>query len=113
MHTADTQEKFIELRAQGWTLGHISTELCVSKRTLVSWNREFAKDIKDVRAMELGLLKERVAASREEELASLTSLQKDIADELANRTLKFIETEKLFRLSVDLRRQIQRLLQEK
>ncbi len=38
MHIQDTQDKFVELRAQGWTLAHIATELHVSKRTLVEWN---------------------------------------------------------------------------
>jgi len=45
MYNADKQDKFIELRAQGWSLNHIATELGVSKRTLVDWNSEFAKDV--------------------------------------------------------------------
>src|ERR1043166_7743858 len=110
MLTEETQNKFIELRAQGWTLGHIATELRVSKRTLVDWNREFAEEIQSVRAVELEALQEKFLASRDEELACLTRLQKDIHDELGNRSLKYIETEKLFRLSVGLRAEIQRLL---
>ena len=112
MYTQAAQDKFVELRAQNWTLGHIATELHVSKRTLVDWNREYAADIEAMRAVELELLKEKIIASREEDLNRLNRLQKDIADELSNRTLKFIDAEKLFRLSIDLRQEIQRMLRE-
>ncbi len=111
MHTQQTIEKFVELRAQGWTLPHIATELHVSKRTLVGWNREFAADIKSMRALELELLKEKFLASREENLDRLARLKKDVDDELSGRTLKFLPIEKLFRLSRDLGQQIQGVLQ--
>ena len=106
MYTVENQEKFIALRAQGWTLGHIGTELGISKRTLIDWNREFAESVQSLRVIELELLKEKGAPSRQETVARLTRLQEDIADELASRTLKYIDTEKLFRLSVDLRHEI-------
>src|SRR5437879_220432 len=109
MHTEETQDKFIELRAQGWTLGHLATELNVSKRTLVDWNRHFAADIQSMRALELEALQEKFVASREEDLDRLTRLQKDVQDELANRCLKYIDTEKLFRFSVELRKEIKQM----
>src|SRR2546430_385433 len=95
MYTPDAQEKFVELRAQGWSLAHIATELHISRRTLVEWNREFADDIQAFRVVEQELLQEKFAATREEELNRLIRLQKDIYDELSNQTLKFIPIEKL------------------
>ena len=109
MYTEAKIEKFLELRARGWSLGHIATELDVSKRTLVDWNREYAKELESFRTLERELLKEKFIASREEELNDLYRLQKDIADELGNRRLNYIDTEKLFRLSVDLREEIERI----
>jgi|SRR5580765_2437110 len=109
MHTADTQDKFMDLRAQGWSLGHIANELHVSKRTLVEWNRELASEIQSIRAAELELLKEKILASREEELDRLARLRKDVTDELANRMLKFVPVEKLFRLSVEMREEMERV----
>src|SRR5881397_2747661 len=109
MHTEETIDKFVELRAQGWSLGHIAGELHVSKRTLVDWNREFASDIHAMRAVEQQLLQEKFLATREEEMNRLLRFQKDIDDELANRTLKFIDTEKLFRLSVQVRQEIKQM----
>jgi hypothetical protein len=106
MHTADKQDKFIELRAQGWSLGHIAGEIYVSKRTLVDWNRDFASDIEAFRALELELVKEKIIASREEELTRLARLQKDVYDELAHRSLRLIPIDKLFKLASDLRQEI-------
>ena len=112
MNTLDAQDKFVELRAQGWTLGHIATELHYSKRTLVDWNRELADEVKAFRAAEMELLKEKFLATREEDLSRLCRLQKDVEDELANRSLKFIPIDKLFKLAADLRQQIRELQEE-
>lgn len=113
MFTADDENKFIELRAQGWSLRHIATQLHISKRTLVDWNREFSKEIQSLRTIEQQLLQEKFLASREDELNHLVRLQKDIQDEIDSRTLKFVPLEKLCRLSADVRREIQELLQNK
>ena len=107
MHPNETKDKFIELRAQGWSLPRIATELHVSKTTLVEWNREFASDIQSLRAAELELLKEKMIASREEELDRLARLRKDVNDELAHRTLRLIPIEKLFHLSIELREEME------
>ena len=109
MHIEETHDKFKELRAQGWSLRHIATELHVSKTTLVEWNREFASDIQSLRAAELELLKEKIIASREEELDRLARLRKDVNDELAHRTLRLIPIEKLFHLSIELREEMEHL----
>jgi hypothetical protein len=111
MYSQDAQDKFVELRAQGWTLPHIATELHISRRTLVEWGRHYATDIQAMRAEEAELLKEKFLASREEDLNRLARLQKDVEDELSNRELKFIPIEKLFRLATELRQQIKETLQ--
>jgi hypothetical protein len=113
MYTSEKRDKFVELRAQGWSLSHIATELDITKRTLVEWNRDLATEVQSLRTLEFELLQEKILASREEELNRLYRLQKDIADELGNRRLKYIDTEKLFRLSLDLRQEIERLLNAK
>ena len=113
MYSAEKQDEFIELRAQGWSLAHIARHLSVSKRTLVDWNREFAKEIQDFRAIELEFLHEKINASREQTVERLTRLQKDVDDELVNRNLRYVQTEKLFRLSVDLRQELERVTETK
>ena len=113
MYTSEKRDKFVELRAQGWSLSHIATELDITKRTLVDWNRDLATEVQSLRTLELELVQEKILASRQEELDRLYRLQKDIADELGNRRLKYIDTEKLFRLSLDLRHEIERLVNAK
>jgi hypothetical protein len=112
MYTCDKQDKFIELRAQGWAFNHIASDLHISKRTLMEWNREFASDIQSLRAASLELVQDKVIASREEELNRMLQLQKDINDELASRSLSIIPTEKLFEVASDLRKEIKEMLLE-
>ena len=109
MYRFDSVEKFVELRAQGWSLGHIATEIHVSKRTLVDWNREHAAQIQSLRAQEQEILQEKFVSSREADLARLLRLQKDVDDDLANRTLRLVDTEVLFRISAELREEIQKM----
>jgi len=113
MFTVDKQDKFVELRAQGWSFAHIASELHLSKRTLVDWSREFAADIDSFRTAGRELLHEKVAASREEDLNRLLRFQKDVEDELAERSLSCIPIEKLIHLASELRKQVNQALAER
>src|SRR5207253_3916355 len=95
------------------SLNHIASELHVAKRTLVEWNRQKAPQIKALRALEQEMAHEKFAASLEPDLARLLRTQKDVEDELANRTLQFVDTEKLFRIAAGLREEIRNLRVEK
>ena len=107
MHTEETRNEFIELRAQGWSLRHLARELYVSQRTLVDWNRECAAEIQALRAVELEASREKFLPSREEELNRLARLHKDVEDELDNRRLRSVPTDKLFRVAAELRQELQ------
>ena len=107
MHTERTREQFIELRAQGWSLRHLASELHVGQRTLVDWNRECAAEIQALRAVELEASREKFLPSREEELNRLARLHKDVEDELANRRLRTVPTDRLFRVAAELRQELQ------
>jgi hypothetical protein len=50
MHSNDIKDKFLELRANGVSLARIATDIHVSQRTLVDWNRQLALDIRALRA---------------------------------------------------------------
>jgi len=112
MYTSDKIDKFIELRAQGWSLNHIASELHIAKRTLVEWSEEQAAQIKSLRALLQETAQEKLAASQEEELARLLRTQKDVEDELANRPLYRLPLEKLFEVAADLRQEIRSLREE-
>jgi len=73
MHTTDTRHRFLELRAQGWSLARIATELHLSKTTLVDWNRTARQEIRELKEVEVEALQERVLVSYELELQRFTS----------------------------------------
>ena len=113
MYETDKADKFIELRAEGWSLAHITTELHISKHTAVNWNRQQAAQIQALRAARLGVVEDKILRSREDELSSLLRVQKDLEDELAHRDLGRIPIDKLFPLMAELREEIRQLRREK
>jgi hypothetical protein len=113
MYEATKEEKFVELRAEGWSLGHIATELHISKHTAVNWNRQYAAQIQALGTARLGVVEDKILTSREDELSSLLRVQKDLEDELAHRDLRRIPIEKLFPLMAELREEIRELRREK
>ena len=58
MYCNDTKDQFAELRAKGLSLSRIASDINVSQRTLVEWNRQLASDIRDLRAVHLEALHE-------------------------------------------------------
>ena len=107
MHSTDTKSRFIELRAQGWSLARIAAHLDVSKRTLVDWNQHAQAEIRALKAVELEALQEKLLASHEAELTQLTGHLQRVEKELAGRCLEIVSTENLYRLAGQLRRQLQ------
>jgi len=107
MHSTDTKNRFLELRAKGWSLARIADHLDVSKRTLVDWNQHAQPEIRVLKAVELEALQEKLLASHEAELTQLNSHLRRIETELATRTLEIVSTENLYRLAAQLRRQLQ------
>jgi plasmid maintenance system antidote protein VapI len=108
MHTPETKNQFIVLRAQGWSIARIAEHLHVSKPTLIKWNDEHHCVIRSLRALELETLHESILASHKKEIDRLISQQEAIAAELANRELSDVPTDKLFALDALLRSQIQK-----
>ena len=107
MHSTDTKSRFIELRAQGWSLARLAAHLDVPKRTLVDWNQHAQAEIRPLKAVELEALQEKLLASHEAELTQLNAHLQRVETELAGRTLEIVSTENLYRLAAQLRRQLQ------
>jgi len=60
MHATDTKSRFIELRAQGWSLARNAAPLNVAKRTLVDWNQPAQTESSTLKAVELEALQEKL-----------------------------------------------------
>ena len=108
MHTEETQQKFIERRAQGWSLVRIAQDLEVAKSTLIEWSRKFRFEIQNRRAIYLDQLQERVLGTVENRVTDLHEKLAKVETELAKRDLAQVSTMQLHSLGASLRRQIER-----
>jgi hypothetical protein len=105
MNTKDpeTIDRFIELRAQGWTLVRISAELNVSKPTLIAWSRKHRYSIQNLRALETEVISQHSKLSRQNCLELLGEHLRRLCEELARRDLADIPTARLLVLIARLR----------
>lgn len=98
MKDRHTQEQFIELRAQDWSFDRIAKELNVSKKTLISWSRDFQLEIRNLRALEIDTLQEKYALTRLNRLELFGEKFNSLKEEIKRRNLEDLSTEKLFDL---------------
>src|SRR2546422_7527828 len=104
MHPSETKNEFVKLRAQGWSFARISSQLRVSKPTLLAWNRQHLSQHHSPRAQELKALQE-ILVPEEELLRCITQLRA-IEQELASRTLQKVPTHQLHHYAALLRDRI-------
>jgi hypothetical protein len=107
MHDENTVQRFIELRAQGWTYARLITELNVSKPTLIAWSRKHQFQIQNLKAIELEALRDKWLASTAERVNALGDQLRQVDAELAQRDVSSLTTPQLHALARTLRRQIE------
>jgi len=107
MHEPQTVQRFIELRAQGWTYARLITELNVSKPTLIAWSRKHQFEIQNLKAIELEALRDKWLASTSDRVNGLGAQLQRVETELARRNLDDLTTPQLFAVARTLRRQIE------
>jgi hypothetical protein len=96
MHTNETKDKFIELRAKGWSYGRIAEHLNISKGIAHTWAAQFSHDIQKLRAIELEAIQERVLTSYEQDLTYLAEELKRVQQVLRERDYGYIDTQQLY-----------------
>ena len=111
MYDTETKSQFLELRAKGWSLSRIAERLKIAQRTLVDWNRQEHEQIRTLRAIEWEALQEKLLATREQELARPKQELDRLEAELAKRTVEYVSTENLYRLSALVRAEIRKVCQ--
>jgi DNA-binding XRE family transcriptional regulator len=94
------QARFISLRATGFSLDKCSKELGKAKNTLVSWEKEFKKNISMEKAIEIERILEHNNSTKLLRINLLSKQVKDIFNEIAKRNLSDIKTEKLMELGI-------------
>ena len=108
METLETKNKFIELRAKGYSFDKIAKELGIAKQTLIDWSREFKNQIANLKAFELEVLQEKYFLSKKNRLETFGSLLGSIKKEIINRDLSDIPTDKLLDLFLKFSIQIEK-----
>ena len=106
MNDTETQQRFISLRAEGWSFARIADELTVSKPTLIKWSRKFQFEIQNQRAINIEALHEKWLSTREARVTALGEQLQKLESELAKRDMTSLTTHQLFTLAECVRRQI-------
>ena len=108
MSDIEKQQRFVCLRAEGWSFARIAQDLEISKPTLITWSRKFQFEIQNQRAILLEHLQEKWLSACEARVASLGEQLQKVETELAKRDISTMATNQLFYLAESLRRQIKR-----
>jgi intein-encoded DNA endonuclease-like protein len=98
MEVLETKEKFIELRAKGWSFDKIAKELGKAKQTLIDWSKELEDEIANLKALELEALYESYYLLRENRLQTFGAMLTKIKEEVESRDLSDVPTDKLLEL---------------
>jgi hypothetical protein len=107
MHDENTVQRFIELRAQGWSYARLMTGLNVSKPTLIAWSRKYQFQIQNLKAIELEALGEKWLAPVTDRVNGLGDQLRKIESEISRRDVGDLTTPQLYTLARSLRRQIE------
>ncbi len=106
MELLTTKERFIELRAKGWSFDKIAKELGKAKQTLIDWSKELQDEIANSKALELEALYESYYLMRENRLQTFGEMITKIKAEIEKRQLSDVPTDKLLELLLKYNAQI-------
>lgn len=98
MEAIETKERFIELRAKGWSFDKIAKEIGKAKQTLINWSKELQDEIANRKALELEALYEKHYLLKENRIETFGVLLKKLKDEVMSRDLSDVPTDKLLDL---------------
>lgn len=102
----ETKERFIELRAKGWSFDKIAKELGKAKQTLINWSKELQDEIANLKAMELEALYEKHYLLKEHRLRTFGDMLMRIKEEIDQRDLSDVPTDKLLDLLLKYENQV-------
>ena len=96
MKVLQIKERFIQLRAQGWSFDKIAQELKTSKPTLIGWSKEFGMEIGNLQAIEMEALQEKYFLTKAKRIELFGKSLEKVKGELEKRDLSTVSTEKLY-----------------
>ncbi len=109
MITEDQKEKFIKLRAKGYSFDKISEILNISKPTLLNASRKLSKKIANYKELYKEQILEELRLTYKNKLESLSKTQERVIKEILDRDLSDVPIHKLFEIYQKCDRDINRL----
>jgi len=106
MELLQIRERFIELRAKGWSFDKIAKETGKAKQTLIDWSKELQDEIANRKALELEALYESYYLLKENRLQTFGAMLTKIKKEVESRDLSDVPTDKLLDLFLKYNSQI-------
>lgn len=98
MDSLETKERFIELRAKGYSFDKIAKELGKAKQTLIDWSKELQDEVANRKALELEALYETYYLLKEAKIKKYGSILSKITNELEARDFSNVNTGRLLEL---------------
>ena len=108
----ELEERFLEMRLQGKTYQAISEELGVSRQSLFNWAKDQSVNdlMKFAHLSRLQVIAQKYQLNREANLERHGKLLARCLEELENRELSKVPTEKLVKIVLGIQKQIQGLV---
>ncbi len=105
-YNLEEREEFITLRAQGYSFDRIAERLGRAKQTLIDWNKQLQEEIATRKAIELEALYEKYFLLKTSRLSSFGEMLIKIKEELSERDLSDVPTDKLLDLFLKFHTQV-------
>ncbi len=98
MKDQEIKEKFVVLRAKGFSYAKIAEELQVSKQTLINWSKSLECEIENLRAIAFEELQEKYYVAKTKRVELLGEQLQRLREEISRRDLTAVPTDKLLSL---------------
>jgi len=95
-----TKNRFIELRGQGLSFDKIAEEIGVSKGSLLKWDKQFKREISEIRFIQLEAMIEKYGVLRTERVRVYGEMLEKYRKELSTRDLADVATNKLLDMTL-------------
>jgi hypothetical protein len=109
MHSTETVNQFLNLRAQGWSFDRIADHLHVSKPTLLDWGRKYQSEIQTLKTTHDRSIQEAAQASSQLRLKHLLLSHTTLRQEIIKRTLQTLSDEEVQTMADAVEHQIEKL----
>jgi len=102
MKSKEVKEKFIGLRAEGLSFSKISEKIKTSVPILMKWEKEYSREIDELKYLEFETLREKFLMGTKARLESYGEVLTKAKEELKSRGLKDVSSDKLLNMINDL-----------